>query len=362
MLQSNRQSRCVHEATKQGLATRCLAGGQKHARVQLLDVLGAVVGQRAAFEVRPSVFIGIEFGGISGQVFEMDPTGATQPSVQEFAAVGLKVVPHNDDRPSHVPKQLAKELDNLILPDRSIQVELQIPSQSMSSRRHRQTANARDAAMMPDAVAQDWRLPARRPGSLHQRLQEKACFVDENQVRMVAGRPALDPRPVVRQPVRNGCLVTLQSATFGLLRGKNPARPSDAEWRRRDTALGTDAPRPVQSADRSKGRSRSRRPSPLSEDNAPDRASAWASTWPVARMQAEPAGPLPRAADAVAATSRPSGAWSQEEQRSGWGLCPVDSTQRPGGVAAPTAAEFHVVSCFITSALLNHKDYFYRTQ
>src|SRR6185436_6652592 len=106
---------------------------------------------------------------------------------------------------------------------------------------------------------QDWSLAARRPGATHQRVQQKAGFIDENDMAVATTGQSFDPRPIVLDPVLDRLLVTLLGAVLGLLRRKNPALPSAAECDPRDSSRASDRGSAARCADRSTSRWRSRR-------------------------------------------------------------------------------------------------------
>ncbi len=322
----------------------------QHSRVQCMHIRRAVVRQGPALEVGPTVLVRVELGCVGWQVFQVNPPAATQPTSQQAALVSLEVVPDDHDPAAQVSQQVTQEVDDLLLPDVPVQMELQVPAQATPAGRDRQACDGREAAIVPDAVAQDRRLAPRSPTALQQRLQQKARFVNEYKVRVRSGHAAFDAWPVVLQPVGDSRFVTFQCATLGLLRGKNPSRPSGAESRRRGNGRRIAAPRPARCADRSKDRFGTRRRRRLSASTGPGCASAGPSVWAVARMRGKPSAPPRPGADAAAATRRRSEVWCRADGRSPSGPGLAATRPRPAAAAAPTALKYHVVSCFTASA------------
>jgi len=352
----------MDERTEQRLLTGDFAASEHDAGMQLLHIVRAVIGQRVAFEIRPPVFVGIEFRGVAGKGFQVEPPASSQPQPQHPAAMGGQAIPDHDDRAVEVSQQVAQEVDNLFLADRPVQVEVQIPAQSVAIGRDRQPADGRDAAVMSRSLTHDRGLPSKRPGSANQGRQQKARFIDENQVGPATSGHSLDPRPILSDPRGDSLLVAFGRPSFWLLRGKNPTTPSPAEQHRHGNAPRISARSVGRFGGRSTGRWRSQMLRRLSADSQPMHAAGGRSTWAAfpapARHPAQPH----RCADTRAAIGRHFGAWSSTGGISRQDRNPADSGRRLPADVAQVARGFHVVSCFIESAISVCEHYFYRTQ
>lgn len=239
---------------------------------------------------------------------------------------------------------MPKERHDLFLADPHVPMVLQVPSHTPAAGRDRQRPDGRDLLPVPHAQTQHRRLAAKTPRTPDQGMQQKARFVDENEVSARPGHPTFDPWPIAFNPASDGLVVPLLGPTLRLLRGKNRGQPSASGWSRRGNGPGSVAQSARRSEDRSTGRWRTRSGWRLSRDiaSAPD-----ADTGSGTRAVPVPAwGPghrvLPR--PRPEATVARCAAWCSGAGRSRPGSGPALSTRPPSGVAAPTDSGFRVVS------------------
>ncbi len=352
----------MDERTKQRLLRGDLAAGQHDPGVQLLHVAGAVVGQGVTLEIRPPVFVGVEFRGVAGQVLQVESPASPQQQSQHFASVAGQPVPHDKDCAMEMRQEVAQELDDLLLPDGSVQVEAEIPAQPMTPWRDRQPADRRDPAVVSGSVSYDRGLSTGRPRSTHQGGQQEAGLINEDQMGLPTSGPSLDPQPVLLDPRSDPRLIAFDRPAFRLLRGKNPTRPSLAARHRHGSERPNAAGSTGRSADRSTGRWRSHTPTRLSAGTVPAPVVVEHPVWGVAPARDEDPGRPPRSADTRSTIGRHFAAWSSTSGISGQDRDPVGSASQPSDDEAPVARDFHVVSCFIESAIQAYKLYFYRAQ
>jgi len=319
--------------------------------MQLLDVLRAVVCQWIALEVRPSVFVGIEFRGVSRKVLQVQSATTSQPLSQEAAAVSRQPIPHNNDRSIQMPKQVTQEVEDLLLSNGAVQVEVKVPSQSPTSRRDGQASDGRDMPMVSRTLTHDRRFSANRPSPPDQRSQQEACFINENQMGPLSRRQTLDPRPIFLDPSGDRLLVAFSSLTFWPLRGKNRGPTSGAEWRRRGTAPRTACRSTGRSVGKSTSRWRTRRPLPLSAHRPPAHGVVERSACRVVLAPAGPTARPSRSARTGSATGKRSAVWCSAGGLSGPDRSFCSSMQPPCGAVAPVASDFRMVSCIIRSAI-----------
>ncbi len=76
--------------------------------LQFIQIVGASIGQVVVHLV-PHAFIGVEFGRIGGEAFEVEPREPTAEHADRLALVGLAVVPDHDDVATQVTEQMAQE-------------------------------------------------------------------------------------------------------------------------------------------------------------------------------------------------------------------------------------------------------------
>jgi len=203
----------MDERTQQLLLSGCLLGGDHHSGMEVVDVHLTVVGQAAGFEIRPAVFVRIELRGIARKELQMHPPTATQPCSQQASLVGAQVIPDHHQRSLGGPQQMAKEVDDLLLADRPVEVKHQVPAQATPAGGDRQAADGRDTAVVTRPLPQGRCLASGRPSASDHRREQKAGLVDENQMGSASGGQPFDPRPVVHGPVGDGRLVTFWART-----------------------------------------------------------------------------------------------------------------------------------------------------
>jgi hypothetical protein len=340
----------MNERAEQRLLVGCLLGDSANLRLQLILVGWTVVGQRVAFEIGPPIFVGIEFWGVSRQILQANPTTPRQPVPQQTASVCAQPVPYHNHPVGQVTQQVSQKHDNLLLANRRVLVELQVPAQVPASGRNTQGSNCRDTPIVASSLAQYRCAAARGPGAVDKRMQQKARLVDEYDVGLVPGRPPFDPGPVVSDPPPDSGFIPLNRSAFGLLRGKNPTTLTALGCGRHGSVRRSVARSAALRAGTSTNPCQNRMPTLPSAGIWPSHVSVGrsASTADPARVW------RPGPSRLVAGRHGPSGrhfaGWFSASRRSRRARSPAASAPRPGIAAAPTALDFHEVSCLITSA------------
>ena len=162
------------------LSSDCVGAGL-HCVRKFSNIIRTVVRERVAFEVTPAVLVWVEFGRIGRQEFHMQAWMLGDVRADLLAAMGVESIPNEEYVAAHMAKNVPQELDHLLLTNRLVRMKVQIPPQTPPLGRDRDRADNRDVSMMSRPRFQDRRLSARCPGALHERGQENACFVDENE-------------------------------------------------------------------------------------------------------------------------------------------------------------------------------------
>ena len=90
-------------------------------QMQLIEGVGAEVGQRVTLEPGPQIFDRVELGRVGGQTLDNDfPIGRIHVVANQEAAVRLGPIP-NDQQPSPMVRpQGLQKLDDLLFFDRAI--------------------------------------------------------------------------------------------------------------------------------------------------------------------------------------------------------------------------------------------------
>ena len=143
------------------------------------EVIGATVGE-APFGVGPDGFIGIELRGVGRKQLEMEPRKPAADVSDPFAFVNARVVPDHDDPPAEMAQQVAEKIAHLVVLD-VLRIALKVQADALAAGRDGDSRDHRDA-IMPVAMTDEGRLPARCPGLSNRGDQEEARLVDENDV------------------------------------------------------------------------------------------------------------------------------------------------------------------------------------
>jgi hypothetical protein len=151
-----------------------------------VEVVRPAVGQRA-LRLAPDAFIGIEFGSVAGEVFDMKARMPDQEAADVIAFVNLAVVPEKDHVAGQMPKQVTQKGADFRAADVHA-MELIVEGDPMALRADRQSGNQRHLAMLI-AVSGDRRLSPRRPGAADRSDQQEAGFVQEDEVGAQVQRP-----------------------------------------------------------------------------------------------------------------------------------------------------------------------------
>ena len=105
----------------------------------------------------------------------------------DLVAVGLALVPQEQQMPGVVPAELAKEVEDLGAAYILLGVKGQVERDATTPRRHDEGADARDLLVGTLAHHKGWGLPTGRPGSSDQRGHHEPCLVEADQAGLEAG-------------------------------------------------------------------------------------------------------------------------------------------------------------------------------
>ena len=91
------------------------------------------------FQVRPDVFDRVQFGGVSRQAFDVNPSAQTADIFgDDLATVGRKPIPHNEEFAGYVPNQMLEEDNHMPAADRFFeQLKVEVPQRSPGNDRQR---------------------------------------------------------------------------------------------------------------------------------------------------------------------------------------------------------------------------------
>lgn len=147
------------------------------------DGVGPSVGE-SGLGVPPAPFVGIEFRGIAREGHHLEAREQRQDGRDREPAVNIDVVPGDDDRPGDLPQERDQELGDLVGVE-VVQLDLEVEAAASAPGTQRHARDHRYAIVVLP-VAEERRLPARRPGAPHVGNQLEARLVDEDEVRVPA--------------------------------------------------------------------------------------------------------------------------------------------------------------------------------
>lgn len=144
-----------------------------------VEVGRSAVGE-AVLAVTPDPFGGIEFRGVGGKGFEVETRVAPAESADGLASMLSGLIPDHDHVAAQVTEELPQEEGDI---DLSHVFDLD-PKEETEATAEGAQRDARDHGELIPAVevVQDRGLPPRGPRALDRRDEQKARFVNENQV------------------------------------------------------------------------------------------------------------------------------------------------------------------------------------
>lgn len=147
--------------------------------VQIVDVLGNDVGQRAVLGLIPNIFHRIKVGRVRRKPFDLEPSGAAFEQSSCGGTVSRQTVPHQYDGSAQMLMDFAHEPNEIRSPRVVIQ-QFVVHPQPQRPRSAGDGGDRSDAiASIPDTLK--GRLAGRCPYPSPQRLQKKPTFVEKNQ-------------------------------------------------------------------------------------------------------------------------------------------------------------------------------------
>ena len=144
-----------------------------------MQVVGSTVGE-FPFGERPNTLVGIQLRGVGWEVLDAQTRMPPLEFVQQTSLVGLGIVQQDDDRSSEMAQEMPKERADSPSVD-IVQAELIVQPQSLTPRANGNRRDDRDA-IVTIAMAVDWGMPPRRPGTKKIWNHEEPRFVEEDEV------------------------------------------------------------------------------------------------------------------------------------------------------------------------------------
>ncbi len=149
--------------------------------MQFIHIVGAVIAQRVTFEVIPAVFIGIQFGRIRRQEFDVQAGMPIEKFTNIFSAMSIQTIPNQKHIPAQMPHQMLKKHDHLFLTNGSLGMKVQVPTQPAATRRDRDGTDHRQMAMVTCTRSQNRSFALGSPRAPHHGTQKDTGFIDKCQ-------------------------------------------------------------------------------------------------------------------------------------------------------------------------------------
>jgi len=147
--------------------------------VQIVDIFGNDVGQRAVLGLIPNILHRIKVRRVRRKPFDLEPSGAVFEQSSCGGTMSRQTVPHQDDGSTQMLMDFAHEPNEIRSPRVVIQ-QFVVHPQPQRPRSAGDGGDRRDAiASIPDSL--QGRMASRRPYPPPQRLQKIPTFVEKNQ-------------------------------------------------------------------------------------------------------------------------------------------------------------------------------------
>ena len=151
--------------------------------VEGVEISGAAIGQ-ASLGIRPDALVGIEFGGVGREIFQMEPRVAATQLPDRFALVDRSIIEEHDHVAPQVAQQMEEEGADVGVAD-VVAMATEVKSDPPADSAHRQPGD--DGQAIVAVPVRDPRgLSARRPGPPKRWDQEESRLVEEDEVRLPA--------------------------------------------------------------------------------------------------------------------------------------------------------------------------------
>jgi hypothetical protein len=185
--ESDRQFCGFDKTAKQGLLSLEFRDGLACCRFQFSQLFRGVVRQGVAFQVAPPVLIWVELWCVRWEEIGSQSLVTSQEFLNLLAAVRVQSVPDQKYRSPQMAEQIPQEGNDLFLANRTISVEMEIPSEPVTLRGNRQRADQRQMPMMPGTGLQHGCLTTGCPRAMNERHQKHAGFIDKYDRTTTAG-------------------------------------------------------------------------------------------------------------------------------------------------------------------------------
>lgn len=151
--------------------------------LDVIDGVGREVREATVLEVAPQEFDGIEVRSVRREPDDVAPRMRGQPAVHEFVLVRAPAIPHQDERPADVARELAKKAHDLRSSNVDAREQGQGEGETSAPRRHDESADPGDLLVRAGAHCERGRRPAGCPRATEDRQHQEAGFIEADQVR-----------------------------------------------------------------------------------------------------------------------------------------------------------------------------------
>lgn len=161
--------------------TREAAGAASGRAYQGVEIRRRIVGERIPFGVAPHELDRVEFGRVGWEQFDTHPGVGREPALDDLASMRVAAIPDDRDRQADRPQQVAEKGPHPAGVDARIRCEPKETPHAVPARRNHERRDDRHFLPRPTALVEDRCLAAGRPGAAHERRDQDAGLINEDQ-------------------------------------------------------------------------------------------------------------------------------------------------------------------------------------
>jgi len=174
----------LYEGTQQIRSFPQVMEFSRETLTQFSGIAWSIIGQAGVFNIRPDLFIRVEFRGISGKFFRNHVRMFGQIRLNHLGAiVHLAAIPDNRDRTRQMMLKLTQEAHHILSMDiRIVRQQGKVQSSTFANGTDRDGTDGRDTISSIPAIV-NGRLAARGQGPANGGREHETRFIRENQMR-----------------------------------------------------------------------------------------------------------------------------------------------------------------------------------
>ncbi len=152
------------------------------------DIRAGMVGKRMRLQIAPDILHRIQFGRVRRKQVRPEMGRGRHEGAHLFANMAVEAVPYQDDRGAQMAPEVTQEGDQRGGIDVGIGQQAKVQPQPLAAGRDAERGDRRDLLPMAAHLGEPRRVPSWTPGAPHQRGEQQATLIDEDQPSPQAGR------------------------------------------------------------------------------------------------------------------------------------------------------------------------------